>query len=58
MKWYWWLLIAIILIVVITLVVRSNKAKQSALNQIAANTQQPKSTFNPFDLSTITAKNQ
>lgn len=53
MKWYLWIIILVVVIVVIVLVVRNNKAKQAALNQIAANTanQEP---FNPFVLSQIT----
>lgn len=57
MKWYYWVLILIVIAIIITLVVRNNKMKQNALNQIAANTTPPK-TFNPFDLTTITAKKQ
>ena len=55
MKWYYWLGIAVIIIIIITLVVKNNKKKDALLNQIAANTNAPKP-FNPFDLTTITAK--
>lgn len=55
MKWYYWVLILVVIAIIITLVVRSNKAKQAALDQIALNTDQPKS-FNPFDLTVLTAK--
>lgn len=55
MKWYWWLSIAVVITIVILLVVRSNKAKQSALNQIAVNTEQTNE-FDPFSLDQITRK--
>lgn len=54
MKWYYWILIAIILTVVTVLIIRRNKMQADTLAQIAANTPQPKNTFDPFNLTPIT----